>query len=213
MAGGYTRVVSFKGVQGEPLCVELPLPPRGKLERLIVTQIGATSSTDTVKVYDRKGACSGATDLNVRAFGQVGTVTDDNGKAAVTFNEYHGLLPGDTFEIKGNTQPVYNVIHTVTSVSSSKIVVTDVDYTAVGNSGVWQTAPYMVTNNPASHLVYTGDLAAGSLQDFDINRSYENRDNQSETMRSRYQALWLDITPAAAGDFEVSVTAEPITLF
>ena len=48
----------------------------------------------------------------------------------------------------------------------------------------------------------------GSFPDQHIDRGYENRDNQIETMRARYQALWLEFEPDQTGTFEVAVTTE-----
>lgn len=208
MAGGYTRVVKFTGTAGQPQCVELPVPPRGVLERLIITQLNGTPGAGTVSIFDRKGACQGETDLNVDESGEVTGVTSSGGSAAVEFAADHNLQVGDTFEIKECDVAAYNVTHTVVEVTSSTVVVTDISYTSDGTGGVWQTSPFLPTNNPASHLLYEGNLASGELKAFDVDQSYENRDNQSETMRTRYQALWLEITPAQSGDFEVSVTAE-----
>jgi hypothetical protein len=208
MSGGYSRTVSFAGVAGAPVCVELPAPPRGVLDRLIVTQTTGTPGSGTVSVYDRKGACVGETDLNVAESGAVTSSANSGGFIAITFAADHNLKVGDTFEVKGHTAASVNTTHTVTSVASSTVVVTNISFVGVGTGGVWQTLPFLPTANPASHLVYEGTMSAGALKAFDIDRGYENRDNQSSTMRARYQALWLEFTPANSGDYEVAVTAE-----
>lgn len=208
MAGGYSRTVSFTGVAGTPICVELPVPPRGILERLIITQVSGTPGGGTVSVFDRKGACVGETDLNVAEFGAVTSSANSGGSIAITFAADHNLKVGDTLEVKGHTAASVNTTHTVTEVTSPTVVVTDIAFVGVGTGGVWQTSPFLPTVNPASHLVYEGTVAAGSLKGFDIDRGYENRDNQSETMRARYQALWMEFTPANSGNYEVAITAE-----
>jgi len=212
MSGGYSRTVSFVGVAGSPVCVELPLPPRGILERLIVTQLTGTPGGGTVVVYDRKGACLGEVDLNVAESGQVAASADDGGFVAITFSANHNLKVGDTFEVKGHTEASVNTTHTVITVTSATVVVTDIAFVGVGADGVWQTSPFIPTSNPASHLVYEGTLVTGSLKAFNISRGYENRDNQSETMRTRYQALWMQFTPVNSGNYEVAVTAESVTV-
>jgi hypothetical protein len=206
MPSGYSRVTPFAGVASTPICVELPLPPRGILERIILTQLSGTPGAGTVVVYNRKGACSTANDLNVAESGSVVTVDDEGGMARVLFDADHNLIVGATFEVKGCSTAAYNVTHTVTAVMSSILVVTDV--AAGGAGGLWQTTPFNATNNPASHIVYEGTIASGSLKEFDINRGYENSDNQSETMRARYQALWAEITPTETGNYEIAATAE-----
>lgn len=208
MPSGYSRVTPFAGVASTPICVELPLPPRGVLERIILTQLDGTPGAGTVDIYNRKGACAEEADLNVDESGVVSTVTDSGGDASVLFTADHNLKVGDTFEIKGCSVAAYNVTHTVASVTNSTTVVTDVAYTSNGADGFWQTSPFNPTRNPASHLIYSGTIASGSLQAFDIDRGYENSDNQSETMRTRYQALWAEITPTQSGNYEIAATAE-----
>ncbi len=47
MASGYSRIVSVDGTAATSVCVELPAPPRGTLERIIVTQVdGAAGAGD-----------------------------------------------------------------------------------------------------------------------------------------------------------------------
>lgn len=208
MASGYARVVSVDGVATETQCVELPTPPRGTVDRIIVTQLDGAGGASTIAIYNRKGACSVANDLNVDESGDVVDVTTDGGQAAVQTDAAHNLKVGDTIEIKGCDVAAYNVTHTVTEVTSDTVVVTDIAYTSDGTGGLWQTSPFLPTNNPASHLVYSGSLTSGSLQAFDIDRGYENRDNQSETLRSRYSALWAEFTPDVTASYEIAITCE-----
>lgn len=211
MAVGYSRIVEFSGTASTKTCVELPACPRGLLEKLVITQLTGTSAGGDFNVYDRKGACANANDLNVALSGGVTSVadsTDNPGQALITTDADHGLKVGDTIEVKGNTVSAYNVTHTVTVVPSATQVETDIAYTSGGTGGLWQTSPYMATRNPASHVVFSGTVSSGSFSNHNIDRGYENRDNQSETMRARYQALWLEYEPDQTGTFEVAITTE-----
>jgi hypothetical protein len=208
MATGYSRTVQFAGVSGIATCVELPAAPRGVLERLIITQLTGTAAGGSVSVFDRKGACANANDLNVEEAGGVTSIADSGGSASITFDAAHNLQVGDQIEIKGSSVSAYNTTHTVASVTSDTVAVTDVAFTSGATGGLWQTLPFLPTANPASHLVYSGSVSSGSLQAFDIDRGYENRDNQSETKRTRSSALWLEYTPNQNGTFEVAITTE-----
>ena len=60
------------------------------------------------------------------------------------------------------------------------------------------------------HLVnasVTGTSGNASAS-FDLNRTYENDDNQDFTKRTQAQALWLDLVPGGSGakTFEVAYT-------
>jgi hypothetical protein len=208
MASGYSRIVTVDGTAATAQCVELPTPPRGTLERIIVTQLDGSAGAGDISIYNRKGACSTANDLNVAESGSVLTVDDEGGFARVLFDADHNLIVGSTFEVKGCSTAAYNVTHTVTTVMSSTTVVTDVSYTVGGAGGLWQTPPFISTSNPASHLIYSGSLTSGSLQAFDIDRGFENRDNQSETLRSRHAGLWAEFTPATTATYEIAITCE-----
>tara|TARA_R110000751_G_scaffold83600_1_gene167703 strand:- start:2756 stop:3397 length:642 start_codon:yes stop_codon:yes gene_type:complete len=208
MASGYSRIVTVNGTAATAQCVELPTPPRGTLDRIVVTQTSGVAGVGDITIYNRKGACSVANDIHVAESGTISTVADNGGVALVTTAADHNLIAGNTFEVKGCSQAAYNVTHTVTAVVSPTVVVTDVTFTVGGTGGLWQTSPYIPTSNPASHLIYSGSLAAGSLQAFDIDRGYENRDNESETMRSRNTALWAEFTPATTATYEIAITCE-----
>ena len=208
MASGYSRIVTVDGTAATAQCVELPTPPRGTLDRIIVTQTSGVAGAGDIAIYNRKGACSTANDINVNESGEVTVVVTSGGSAAVETDADHNLKVGNTFEIKGCDIAAYNVTHTVVEVVSATVVVTDIAYTSDGTGGLWQTLPFIPTNSPASHLVYEGSLSSGSLQAFDIDRGYENRDNQSETMRSRNSALWAEFTPATTATYEIAITCE-----
>lgn len=211
MATGYSKVVQFTVVCGTPACIELPMPPRGILERLIVTQVSGPTEEGTLNVYDRKGACIAGHDLNVAHSGVIDSIYDVSGSAGVETTTPHNLLPGDTFEVKNATTTAYNVTFTVVSVVNAYQLVTDVAYTAPESGGaLWQTTPFNPTTAPITHLVYTGAKESGTdLKVFDLNRAYENKDNQSVTMRCRYSALWLEVLTVGGPEtlgFEVAYT-------
>lgn len=211
MATGYSKVVTFSVTCGTPACIELPMPPRGILERLIVTQVSGPAEEGTINVYDRKGACIAGTDLNVAHSGVIDSIYDVSGSAGVETTEPHNLLPGDTFEVKNATETTYNTTFTVVSVTNDHQVVTNVSYTASeGTGALWQSSPFDPTTTPITHLVYTGDKESGTdLKVFDLNRAYENKDNQSETMRTRYSALWLEVLTVGGPEllgFQVAYT-------
>ena len=125
MAVGYSRIVEFSGTASTKTCVELPACPRGMLEKLVITQLTGTSAGGDFNVYDRKGACANANDLNVSLSGGVTSVANSSGQARITTDADHGLKVGDTIEVKGNTVSAYNVTHTVTVVVSATEVDTD----------------------------------------------------------------------------------------
>ena len=215
MPQGYSRTVRFDATAGEPVVVELPAPPRGELCRFILQQVSSVVTAAAFAVYDRKGACSIATDREVYASGVIDTVTGDDGKAVVTFTAPHTLKVGDEFEVKGCSVSNYNTKFKVTKVLGDSVVKTDVDYTSDGAAGYWQTLPFMPTYKPVTHLVFEEDVTSGGIiKEYDLGRCYENRDNQSPTLRCRHSALWLELSPAAGGEgdnsqvWEVSYTVE-----
>ncbi len=208
MASGYSRIVTVDGTAATAQCVELPTPPRGTLDRIIVTQTSGSGGAGDIAIYNRKGACSVANDIHVAESGNLVGVTNGSGFATVETDADHNLKVGDTFEVKGCSVAAYDTTHTVSSVTSATVVVTDVAFTSGGTGGLWQTSPFIPTSNPASHLIFEGSLASGSLQAFDIDRGYENRDNEDRTMRSRNTALWAEFTPATTATYEIAITCE-----
>lgn len=211
MPGGYSRSVRFDATGAVAACVELPAPPRGILNRLIITQISGVAVGSAATIFDRRGACAAGVDRNVAQSGAVTSVLDLGGFASVTFTADHDLLVGDTFVIKGSTVSAYNVTHTVTAITSSTVVVTSIAYTSNATGGVWQTPPLDPTVSPNSHIVYEATVISGTpFKAFGLQVSYENRDNQSVTMRSRHSALYLELTPSGTGAkvFEVAITSE-----
>jgi hypothetical protein len=210
MASGYSRVVPFSIICGTPACVELPMPPRGELDRLIITQVSGDPEAATINVYDRKGACIAANDLNVTESGTLATTANSSGSTLITFSADHHLFAGNRIEVKGSGVASYDGTHLITEVVSVTEVVTDVSYDEAGTGGLWQTLPFDPTNKPITHLVLTANITSGEdYIAFDINRAYENKDNRSETMRSRHSALWLEFLTVGAvepSDWQVAYT-------
>ena len=211
MATGYSNIVSFSVTRGVKSCTALPMPPRGILERVILTQTSGTNTNATLNIYDRKGACYAGNDLNVTASGIIDSVYNSSGAAGVETAQPHHLLPGDTFVIKNATEAAYNTTFTVVSVVNDYQVITNVSYTnSEGAGALWQTPPSNPTTAPITHLVYTAAKTGGSdYTEFDINRAYENKDNQSETMRTRASYLWLELVTTGAATtltFEIAYT-------
>ncbi len=217
MPQGYSRTVQFDATAGQQSVVELPAPPRGELTRFILHQISGVVTGASFSVYDRKGACTTANDREVYASGTVASVTGSGGKAVFGFDtDPHKMQVGDQFEVKGCSVSNYNTKFTVTAVLNELTVKTDVTYTANATGGYWQTLPWMQTYTPVTHLILGDDIAVGGIfKEYDLGRGYENRDNQSQTMRCRHTAMWLELNPGA-GDpeednsqvWEVSYTVE-----
>lgn len=221
MSSGYSKTVQCSFFCGQAAFVELPAPPRGKLERLIITQTDTHPEAATINIYDRKGACIAATDLNVQNSGSVTGSADSDGFLEISTSDDHGLIVGDVIELKNCDVPAYNDLHTVVSVPNSDQVVLDTLYTAavasVNSANVlWQTAPLLPTKPPVTHLLLTDTISAGDdLVIFDINRSYENRDNQNVHMRLRHSALWLEFITVGAAEplvFEIAYTCRADTI-
>jgi hypothetical protein len=212
MSLSYSRTVQFSAAGGSTVCVELPMPPRGTIDRIIITQTSGTAVNAPFKIYDRKGASSVANDINVTNSGSITSITTSSGSCLVETALDHGLIPGDTFEIKGATVTAYNTTHTVVSVTSDTEVVTDISYSSDEGAGaLWQTTPFIPTVAPVTHLVVSDTKeSTGDYTSFGLARPYENRDNQSPVLRSRYWALWLEITPASSGakTWEIGYTAK-----
>jgi len=209
MASGYSRTIDFTGLAGVPLAIELPMPPRGVLERVVFTQISGDSITANCYIYDRRGACIAAGDLNVINSGVVTgiyeTTTGIGGFLAIVTDEAHNLVVGSVIEIKNSTEESYNSLQTVTIVYDATTVVTDKVYLGDDTNSLllWQTMPFEATTRPVTHLMNyfvsngEGGGPGGAYVSFGIDQAYENKDNQSQTMRSRYSALWLEVLTTA----------------
>ncbi len=214
--GIYSRDVVAESVPaGEPFCIVLPAPMRGALDRLIVKQTTGDDDGYSFNLYDRKGACVGASDLHTTN-GEVTAITEGGGTKALIEAEAHELTLGATIEVKGSDVTSYNTTHTVIEIVSEDTVLTDIDYTADGSGGRWQTTPEVyATRNPVIHVLLGPISVAGGgsglYQNFNVGQSYENRDNQNLTARRRASALYLEITTVDVGDknFEIAYTVDP----
>jgi hypothetical protein len=202
MSGSYSRDVSFSAAGGVPTCVVLPVSMRGTLDRLIIRQVSGTGVTFQFVVYDRRSACAGQIDLHVQGGDLVGGV-NNGGQVQFETEEDHNLKVGDTLHVSESDVSGYNdQYHTVISVESDTEFTTDVAYSSDATGGIWQTPPldeYPLLH-PAVHRVFSGSgLVDTTFESYDIDRNYENRDNQDVTARRRTSALYLEITPGGTG--------------
>jgi hypothetical protein len=221
MTAGYSRTVQCVLTRGVAGFVRIPAPPRGELDRLIVTQTAGTSTAATINLYDRRGACIAANDLEVTASGVVSGSANVGGFLQITTSEDHGLIVGDRVELKNCNVAAYNAVHTITAVSAVNQLVLNVSHAgavATANTApvLWQTPPLIPTKPAITSLVLTDSVLSGTAKlVFDINRAYENRDNQDVNMRCRTSALWLEfITTGTATvlTFEVACTLRSDTI-
>jgi phage-related tail fiber protein len=217
MASEYSRVVAFSGYSNAIQALELPAPSYGTLDRFIITQTSPTSNTGhgTFKVYDRRSACIGLTDLNVANSGSIVSISNASGQLTIVFDAPHNLIKGVLFLIKDCDTADYNITYTVASVASTTSVIVSSGITGGSETtGVWQTIPFNPRTSPPTSLVYSGIVAAGVLfQEFGLFRGYENKDNQDINLRSRHTGLWLEFTSASLGDeimlgWEVAYTCQ-----
>jgi len=221
MASGYSRTVQCVLTRGVAGFVALPAPPRGEIERLIITQTAGPNTAATINLYDRKGACIAATDLEVTASGSVTGSANVGGFLQITTSADHGRIVGDRVELKNCTIAAYNALHTVSSVTATNQLVLNVSHagavaTVNTASVLWQTAPFVPTKPAVLSLLLTDAITAGTNKLlFDINRAYENRDNQSSNLRCRYSGLWLEFITAGTATsltFEVAATFRADTI-
>lgn len=212
MATGYSRTVPFTVVCGVPAAIALPAPPRGVLDRVILTQLDSHAEAATCNIYDRKGACKAAIDLHVTQSGEVvSVVAAGGGDVQITTASPHYLKVGDQIELKNCVELSYNVLQTVTTVLSDTEVVTNVAYVSDEFSGVlWQTKPFLPTYAPVTHLVHTFNKIAGTdYIALDLDYAYENQDNQIEVTRLRTSALYLEVLTVGTAEpleFQVAYT-------
>lgn len=217
MASEYSRVVAFSGNSNAIQALELPAPSYGTLDRFIITQTSPASNTGsgTFKVYDRRSACIGLTDLNVANSGSIVSISNASGQLTIVFNAPHNLIKGVSFLIKDCDTADYNITYTVASVASTTSVIVSSGITGGSETtGVWQTLPFNPRTSPPTSLVYAGTITAGTtFQEFNLNRGYENKDNQDINLRSRHTGLWLEFTSASLGSeimlgWEVAYTCQ-----
>ena len=221
MGGTYSRVVEATVDGGTSNCIELPVPPRGVLERVIVKQTSGTDVDFDFVVYNRKGACPTGIDLHVNG-GAVTAVVDNGGSTKLTLTTTqtypHGytLKKDDVIYVKGTNVTAYNVVHTIVSVDSATEFTTNVTYSSgITTDGVWQDSVPQVykRNDPTMHIVNesTTGTAGNASAAFDLERTYENADNQDVTARRLATSLWVDLQPdgsEAAIKYEIAYTAD-----
>lgn len=217
----YSKTVEFSIAAGTVKCIELPAAPRGFIKRLVATQLSGTAIGATFKIFDRKGASIAANDVEVAASGIITAYATEGGKVKFTTDGAHLLAPGNIIEIKNSPNAAFNTQHTVTTIVSDTVFVTDIDYgtpTPIGTPNpkvLYQTLPLLPTQKPVTHLVATGTIVSGTdLVLLDLDLPYENRDNQNVS-RTRNTALWLEFTTAgsgAASTWQVSITTESLKL-
>lgn len=220
MGSGYSNTVTVDVTCGTPQLVGLPMPPRGQLNRLIMTQTAGNAEEATCNLYDRRGACTRGTDLNVKFSGTYNSVTgggENDTYAVIWFDNPHDLIPGDKIVLKtlSGNQSYNGLILTVTEVLTSLKVLVDTPYID-DDYGIWQSAPWMPTTAPVTHLVYSFSKEAGTdYIEFNLNLEYENKDNQSETMRCRASYLWLDILTVGSPEqvtYQIAYTVKSDTV-
>ena len=226
MSGTYSRVVEASVTGGVSNCIELPVPPRGILDRIVVKQTDGASEDFDFIVYNRKGACPTGNDLHVNAGTVTAVTSTPSTKCKLThthdqFEPYgYSLQVGDTIYVKGTNVSAYNVVHTIQKVVDATTVETNVGYSSgITTDGLWQDSVPKVfpRHDPTMHLVASGTTgtAGNASANFDMNRTYENDDNQDFTKRTQAQALWLDLVPGGTGakTFEVAVTVNVEFMF
>lgn len=202
MALEYSRVIAFSGSSASVKSLELPAPAHGVLERVIITQTNPeiAGGSGTFKVYDRKSACVGLTDINVESSGAISSISVSAvGEITIVFSTPHKLKAGVSFFIKDCDTSAYNVTYVVASVVSTTSVKVSSAIVAVNaTTGVWQTLPFNPRTSPPTSLVYSGTVVAGTtFQGFNLARAYENKDNQDFNLRCRHTGLWLEFSPVA----------------
>jgi len=221
MGGTYSRVLEATVTGGVSNCIEIPVPPRGTLERVIVKQTSGTDVDFDFVIYNRRGACPTGIDLHVNG-GAVTAVANNSGDTKLTLTTTqtypygYELAVGDKIYVKGTNVAAYNVIHTIASIDSTTEVTTDITYSSViTTDGVWQDSDPQVysRNDPSMHIVNasTTGTAGNASANFNMDRTYENADNQDITARRLTTALWLDIQPAGAESditYEVAYTSD-----
>jgi hypothetical protein len=196
--------------------VQLGVPTYGRLSRVALSLESGTITGGTLYIYDRKGACQNQLDLNTEASGSA-AVADAGGLVQVTTAAPHNLLPGAVIEFKGELRSEYPSLYTVAAIPDATTFVLDTPYVVPANpTGLWQTAPFFPTLNPINHLILVETITAtGQLLLPEINRAYQNRDNQVELLRQMTPALWLEYVPQAGSDpavFQFSFTTQPYAI-
>jgi len=208
-----TRTILFDSDGVAPTCAQLGVPTYGRLSRFALSLGVGTITGGTLYIYDRKGACQNELDLNTKASG-FATIANAGGLVQVTAPVDHRVYPGDMVEFKGPPRAEYPAVYQVLTIPSSTVFVLDTPYVAPADPlGLWQTAPMFPTLNPINHVVVVEAVpATGELLLLELNRAYQNRDNQNELLRQMTPALWLEYIPqggSGAATFQFSYTTQP----
>jgi hypothetical protein len=216
----YSREYSFPILAGvaSPVCLEIPVPIRGTLQRLIIKQLAGASIDFSGKFYDRRLACANAVDRNVNS-GEVLSLADNGGTFRIELGAGHGFLPGQEIYVKGTgNAAVDGILHTISSVLSETVTVTTAFSGATG-TGLWQTKwlyiedyDNMTFYDSEAHLIheFAAPGAGVTLKDQSIEADYANRDNQDLTARRPHSAIYLELTISTAADstWLVSISAD-----
>jgi hypothetical protein len=237
MAGIPPNPDGITGLAIIPAYVELPCAPRGVIESLVVTQLSGTTTDATVNIYDRAWATGQGFDLNVddslnfkniwinapTGSGSTGYWSCPNYgpgapeliAAAPPGTRLLFKCPSWIFERTWTEVEVIDWALPSLEMRFQPVVGTIDDHHKQGGypmysagTAQFQAVPYMAPGGQASHLVYTGSVSSGSLQAFNMDIGYENRDNQSETKRTRHAGLWLDIIADEVSTWEIAITTE-----
>lgn len=208
-----TRTIVFNSDGITPTCVQLGVPTYGRLSRIALSLESGTITGGTLYIYDRKGACRDQLDLNTKAAG-FAAIADSGGLVEVTTPAPHGILPGTIIEFKGAPRAEYPLLYAVSAIPSPTTFVLDTPYVVPADPlGLWQTAPLFPTLNAINHLVVLETIpVSGELLLLELNRAYQNRDNQNELLRQMTPALWLEYVPQVGSDpavFQFSHTTQP----
>lgn len=221
-----------------PAYVELPCAPRGVIESLAVTQLTGTPCDATVNIYDRAWATGRGFDLNLEDdslnFQDI-WLDAPQGSGSTGFWRTTAFYPGSDELIAAappGTRLLFKCPSWIFERTWCEVEVMDWGFPqfefrfqpVVGTiddhhkpgypmyfagTGQFQAVPYIAAGSQASHLLYTGGVSSGSsLQVFNMDIGYENRDNQSETKRTRHAGLWLDVIADDVSTWEIAITTE-----
>lgn len=206
-----TRTIVFNSDGVTPTCVEVGVPRQGRLARIALSLQSGSLTGGTLYLYDRKGACQDQLDLNTDASG-FAEIADAAGLVEVTTPVPHGILPGVIVEFKGPPRAEYPLLYTVVAIPSETTFVLDTPYVAPADPlGLWQTKPLFPTLNAINHLVVVESIPVSGELWVELNRAYQNRDNQSEKLKQLTSALWLEYVPqvgSAPAVFQFSYTTQ-----
>jgi len=216
----YSREYKFSVLAAEnPACLEIPLPYRGTLQRLIVKQLTGAATDYSGQLFDRKLACANGVDRNTRNGTVTALANNGSGFFRITLGVGHGLLPSNIIYIKGTGNvAVDGLLHTITGFTATTVDVSTAFAGATG-SGFWQTKWLEVSSydnfefyDPEAHLIheFAAPGAGVTLKEQGVEVDYQNRDNQDRTARRSHSAIYLELTMASPvdSDWLVSISAD-----